>query len=192
MIDNLTDALIVVDVQNDFCPGGALAVQEGDQIIPLLNRIIPFFKHVVFTRDWHPADHISFSDEPQFVDKSWPRHCVAGMPGAELHPDLRIPEDALIINKGTDRDMEAYSGFQGTGLRERLREYGVRRLFIGGLATDYCVKSTVLDGLKAGFEVHLIEDAVQGIDVPEGTVAAALNEMRQNGAEIIKSYDLKP
>ena len=190
-IEQSTDVLLIVDVQNDFCPGGALAVKDGDQVVPVLNTIIPLFARRIFTRDWHPPDHISFNDDPQFVDKSWPSHCVAGTPGAGLHPDLVVPEGAIVIDKATDKDTEAYSGFQGTDLAKRLRTFNVKRLFIGGLATDYCVKDTVLDGLKAGFEIFLLEDAVQGIDVPEGNVENALNEMSQSGAILIKSGDLE-
>jgi nicotinamidase/pyrazinamidase len=147
------DVLIVVDVQNDFCPGGALGVQEGDKIIPAINRLIQEFTHVVFTRDWHPVNHISFSNDPQFVDKSWPVHCVAETDGAQFHPDLSIPADAIIVSKATKEEVEAYSCFQDTDLASRLMEMTIQRIFICGLATDYCVKFTTLDALKAGFDV---------------------------------------
>lgn len=190
-INKDSDALIVVDVQNDFCPGGSLAVKEGNQIIPTINRLIPRFRHVIFTRDWHPPDHISFSGAPEFVDKSWPQHCVAGTPGAELHPDLYIPEDVLIVDKGTDMAKEAYSGFQDTGLADKLREKDISRIFVCGLATDYCVKSTVLDAISSGFQTVVIEDAIRGVNIPEGSAAAALEEMRRHGAQIAQSSDLQ-
>lgn len=192
MIDPDGDALIVVDVQNDFCPGGPLAVKAGDEVIPVINRLIPNFHHVVFTRDWHPPDHISFSGNPRFVDKSWPPHCVAGTPGAQLNSGLQVPADTLIVNKGTDRDKEAYSGFQDTGLARMLGEKGVKRVFVCGLATDYCVKNTALDAVLSGFQTAVIEDAIRGVDIPEGSAAAALKEMRRAGIQIVPSSDLQP
>lgn len=185
------DALIVVDIQNDFCPGGTLAVQRGDEIIPVINGISPKFKHVIFTRDWHPPDHVSFSDHPEFKDRSWPVHCVARTPGAALHPALKVPPSALIVNKGTDREREAYSGFQGTDLEETLRSAGVTRVFICGLATDYCVKNTALDARRAGFATVIIADAVRGVDIPPGTAQEALEEMQGAGALIISSHQLE-
>jgi nicotinamidase/pyrazinamidase len=190
-IERENDALIAVDVQNDFCPGGALAVKSGDEVIPVINRMIPLFDTVVFTRDRHPSDHISFSDQPKYVDKSWPKHCVAGTFGAELHSNLTIPEGALIIDKGTRRDEEAYSGFQGTDLADILRKRGIKRVFVCGLATDYCVKNTVMDALSEGFEVVVLEDAVRGVDVPEGSAQAALKEIQEAGAVLISSKELR-
>jgi nicotinamidase/pyrazinamidase len=189
-VDRKRDALIVVDVQNDFCPGGALGVNEGDRIIPIINRLIPWFDHVVSTRDWHPADHLSFTTQPEFIDRSWPPHCVAGTSGARFHPDLQIPDHAVIVSKGTDPEMEAYSGFQGTNLKLELQEWGVTRIFIAGLATDYCVKSTALDALSAGFKTVVLEDAVRGVDVPPGSAVAALDEMRNKRVLILSSFDL--
>ena len=186
-----TDALIVVDVQKDFCPRGALAVEKGDEVVPVLNGLTPKFGCVVFTRDWHPPNHCSFSDEPEFKDKSWPPHCVADTPGAAFHDDLWLPSHAMIIDKATGPDAEAYSGFQGTELAGRLRERGITRVFVGGLATDYCVKNTVLDALEAGFETVLVEDACRGIDIPPGTVAEAVVEMRQAGALVVRAEDVK-
>ena len=175
------DALIVVDVQNDFCPGGSLAVAEGDLVVPVVNRLLPLFRHRVFTRDWHPPDHVSFADLPEFRDKSWPAHCVRDTPGAAFHPDLIVPPDALIVSKGDDPEREAYSGFQagGTDLAAWLRGHDVRRVFVTGLAADYCVRATALDALAAGFEVVLIEDATRGV-APE-TTAAALLDLDQAG-----------
>lgn len=189
-IDPARDALIVVDVQRDFCPGGALAVREGDEIVPLINQLIPRFEHRFFTRDWHPADHCSFSATPRFVDKSWPAHCVQNTTGAEFHPRLLIPENAVIINKGVTSDREAYSGFDGTPLTQLLKERHVRRVFVCGLATDYCVKATALDALKNGFAVVLIADACRGVDIPPGTVDEAWRQLRDAGALCCSSGEL--
>lgn len=176
-----TDALIVVDAQNDFCPGGALAVEEGDRVVPEINRLLPLFRHSVFTRDWHPVNHVSFADAPEFRDGSWPPHCVQGTDGARFHPDLKVPDGALIASKGDDPALEAYSGFQATtvDLAAWLRERGVERVFVTGLATDYCVRATSLDALRAGFEVVLLEDAVRGV-APD-TTRDALEELRHAG-----------
>lgn len=185
-----TDALIIGDVQVDFCPGGALPVSGGDRIIPVINRLQPLFAHRYFIRDWHPANHMSFSDHPHFVDRSWPPHCVANTPGAQFHPDLEVPPDATIVSKGTDPEKEAYSAFSGTHLSERLRTRGIRRLFLTGLATDYCVKNTALDARREGFDVMLIEDATRGIDIPHGTIEAALDTMKDAGVVVIQSGDI--
>ncbi len=176
-----TDALIVVDVQNDFCPGGALAVDDGDGIVPEINRLLPLFHHVAFTRDWHPAGHVSFAERPEYRDGSWPPHCVQGTTGAEFHPDLKIPDGALIVSKGDDPDAEAYSGFQArdVDLAAWLRERAVDRVFVAGLATDYCVLATSLDAQREGFEVVLLEDAVRG--VTPATTRDALEELRRAG-----------
>lgn len=179
------DALIIVDVQVDFCPGGALPVPEGDKIVPVLNEYIRKFRAagalIVATRDWHPPNHISFKSQ----GGPWPPHCIQGTRGAEFHPDLRLPEDALIISKATDPLKEAYSGFEGTGLADRLREAGVKRVFVGGLATEYCVKDTILDAVRHGFETFLLEDAVRGIDVKPGDVERAIKEMLERGVKKI-------
>jgi len=186
-----TDALVVVDVQNDFCPGGALAVDEGHRVVPVINQGIPLFRHTVFTRDWHPQDHCSFADPPEFVDGSWPAHCVADSPGAEFHGDLQVPVDALIISKGVDPNREAYSGFSGTPLAEELRRRDVQRVFVCGLATDYCVKQTALDGLANGFQVFLIENACRGVNFPPGSAARAIEEMKLAGVGVCWSGDLE-
>lgn len=176
-------ALIIVDVQKDFCPGGALAVPQGDQVVPVLNQYIQRFREagspIYATRDWHPPNHCSF----QAQGGPWPPHCVQGSDGAQFHMGLGLPPDVVVISKGTDPQREAYSGFQGTDLEERLRKQGVRRLWVGGLATDYCVKSTVLDGLQKGFEVVLLEDAVRGVDVQPGDSQRAIEEMVRAGAQ---------
>lgn len=178
-----SDALIIVDVQVDFCPRGRLPVPHGDRIIPVLNRYIEFFELVragVFaTRDWHPPNHISFEER----GGPWPPHCVQDSDGARFHPDLRLPEDLIVISKATDQERESYSGFDGTELDADLRKTGVRRVFVGGLATDYCVKNTVLDGLRLGFEVVLLVDATKGIDRVSGDSERAIREMINKGAK---------
>lgn len=189
-IDSRRDALIVTDVQNDFLPGGALGVDGGNRVIPIINRLIPAFQHVVFSRDWHPEEHCSFSDDPEFVDRSWPPHCVRGTHGAEFHRDLEIPERAMVVSKATEEDREAYSCFQGTGLAEKLFKRGVKRVFVTGLATDYCVRWTAEDAIKKGFEVVVVSDAVAGIDVPKGNVAAAVEELQKQGAEFVPSTEI--
>jgi nicotinamidase/pyrazinamidase len=180
-------ALVVVDVQRDFCPGGALAVRKGDKLIPILNEIIGGFESlglpVFYTRDWHPPNHISFRGQGGI----WPPHCVKGTKGAEFHPDLKITPDAVIVSKGYDPSVEAYSGFQGTDLEERLKESGVDELFIGGLATDYCVKETVLDARRAGFRVEVLEDCVRAVDAKPGDGVRALADMKKAGAALTTS-----
>lgn len=174
---NKSDTLIVVDVQVDFCPGGRLPLPGGDGVIPVLSLYIDLFERVrarVFaTRDWHPPNHVSFKDR----GGSWLPHCVQGSDGARFHPDLRLPEDVTVILKATDPDRESYSGFVGTELDAALREAGARRVFVEGLAMDYCVKNTVLDGLRLGFDVVLLVDATKGIDRTPGDGARAVREM---------------
>jgi nicotinamidase/pyrazinamidase len=178
-----TDALIIVDVQNDFCPGGALPVPEGDQVIPVLNDYIKIFKKanekIFATRDWHPPNHISFKAQ----GGPWPPHCVQNSEGANFHPDLKLPSDITIVSKAMDPLREAYSGFDGTELANTLKKQGVTRVFVGGLATDYCVKNTVLDARKLGFEAVLLLDAIRGINAEPGDVAKAIDEMVKSGAE---------
>lgn len=159
-----SDALLVVDVQRDFCAGGALAVPDGDAVVPVLNAWIAEARRggarVVFSRDWHPPDHCSFRSQ----GGPWPPHCIQDNAGAAFHPSLHVPADAWIVSKGTDRDREQYSALDGTGLVERLQGLGVRRLWVGGLALDYCVRASVLDAVKAGFEVHLLTSATRPVD----------------------------
>ena len=175
-------ALIVVDVQNDFCPGGALPVPGGDRTVPVINRLIRRFEEtgepVFFTRDWHPAEHISFAEN----GGPWPTHCVAGTGGAEFHPELHVSDDAVIVSKATKAEKESYSGFQGTDLDERLKAFGVRELVVGGLATDYCVKATVLDGLENGYDVTVVSDGIAAVEVSPGDGQAAVEEMTGMGA----------
>lgn len=182
------DALVVVDVQNDFCPGGALPVAGGDKVVPVLNRYIGKFQAgklpIVATRDWHPEKTTHF----KAFGGVWPSHCVQGTGGAEFHRALNLPSDAVIVSKGAAPDEDSYSGFQGRDergvkLSDLLRRFGVERLFVGGLATDYCVKHTVLDGLKEGFKVVLLEDAIRGVNLQPGDSERAIAEMVQAGAE---------
>lgn len=183
-------ALLVVDVQKDFCPGGALGVNDGDTIIPVINRITPVFEHLVFSRDWHPADHCSFSEQPTFTDKSWPGHCIAGTEGAEFHDDLDVPDQAFIVSKGRHSGREEYSGFHSPSLEPWLRERNIDVLYIVGLATDYCVRFSAMDALARGFRVRIITDAVKGVDIPEGSAREALQKLADAGAELIESVDL--
>jgi nicotinamidase/pyrazinamidase len=183
----MKDALLVVDVQNDFCPGGSLAVAEGDAVVPVLNRYmeraaaagIPIFA----SRDWHPAQTAHFRE----YGGQWPPHCVQGTPGAEFHPDLRLPEGTIVVSKGMNPVDEGYSLFEGKledgrdALRA-LRERGVTRVHVGGLATDYCVRATTLDALAARFDVFLLEDAIRAVEVQPGDGARAIAEMREAGA----------
>ena len=175
-------ALILVDVQNDFCPGGALAVSDGDAVVPVLNdyaaRFVEAGAPVYATRDWHPANHLSFGEQGGI----WPVHCVQNTSGAEFHADLALPEGVTVISKAQRQDEEAYSGFGGTDLAARLRTEGVERVYVGGLATDYCVKSTVLDALEEGFDTYFLADGSRGVEVNAGDVAAAEAEMAAAGA----------
>lgn len=179
------DALIIVDVQRCFISGGTLAVHDGDSVVPVLNRYIALFHGrglpIVATRDWHPPDHCSFT--PQ--GGPWPPHCIAGTEDAAFAPGLELPDEMQVISGATEAEREAYSGFDGTDLAERLHGKGVRRLFIGGLATDYCVLYTVLDGLKEGFEVYLLLDAVRGVNVETGDDVRAIAKMQEGGAVTI-------
>ena len=182
-INNNRDALIIVDVQRDFCSGGALPVPEGERIIPVLNKYIEKFSKagglIVATRDWHPPNHISFKN----YGGTWPPHCIQGTPGADFHPDLKLPKESKIVSKASQADKEAYSGFDGTDLERELRDAGIRRVFVGGLATDYCVKSTVLDALNLSFETVLLLDAIKGVDVNPGDSERAIKEMLESGAK---------
>lgn len=172
------DALIVVDLQADFCPGGALAVPDGDQVVHPINRLLAIGGwRRVLTRDWHPPDHLSFKDRGGI----WPPHCVAGTQGAAFHPGLDAGAADAVVSKAIRPDQEAYSGFDGTGLGDALRGAGINRIFVCGLATDYCVKATVLDGRKEGFEVILLEDVVRAVEVNPGDGEKALDEMKKAG-----------
>jgi len=176
-------ALVVVDVQLDFCPGGALPVPEGDKVVGTLNGYIKHFAAaqapIIFTRDWHPPNHSSFKSQ----GGPWPPHCIQNTEGAKFHPELTIPPEAEIVSKADSRD-EAYSFFQGTDLAKKLRRR-IQTLFVGGLATDYCVKETVLDALKEKFEVYLLTDACRGVEVKPGDSAKAIQLMVAKGCKMI-------
>ncbi|BBE74522.1 bifunctional nicotinamidase/pyrazinamidase [Oharaeibacter diazotrophicus] len=202
-----TDALIVVDVQNDFCPGGALAVADGDAVVPVVNALARRFANVVLTQDWHPAGHASFASahpgKAPFETTElaygtqvlWPDHCVQGTPGAELHAGLEVPHAQLVIRKGWNAGVDSYSAFREadratrTGLAGYLRERGVERVFVVGLATDYCVGWTAIDARAAGFAAVVIEDACRGIDLG-GSLARAWADMAAAGVERVTSAAL--
>src|SRR5690554_4051499 len=201
------DVLVVVDVQHDFLPGGSLGVAAGDEIVPLINALAKKFSHVVFTQDWHPADHISFASqhpgkapfETIALDYGtqvlWPDHCVWNRHGADLAADLDIPHAQRIIRKGYNRAIDSYSGFQEadretlTGLAGYFSERDVDRLYIVGLATDYCVGWTAIDGAAAGFDVTVIEDATRAID-NDGSLAKAWADMEEAGVERVMSRQI--
>ncbi|MDQ6776569.1 MAG: nicotinamidase [Actinomycetota bacterium] len=174
------EALIVVDVQHDFCPGGALAVTDGDQIIEAVNRLASEAPLVVATRDWHPPDHGSFAERGGV----WPVHCVRDTPGAQLHPGLRAKLDA-IIDKGQAPDREGYSGFEDTQLEELLREHGVDTVHVVGLALDYCVKATALEARSAGFDVIVHREATRAVNVEPGDDERAVTELRAAGVDVL-------
>jgi len=202
-------ALIVVDVQNDFCPGGPLAVAEGDRVVPVINALMPRFDLIVATQDWHPVEHGSFAanhpgHEPgQVIDLDgleqflWPVHCVQGTPGAELHPDLNRAGITRVFRKGTDPNVDSYSGFfdngrrKATGLADYLKAQVVTSVCICGLATDYCVKATALDALTLGFATCLVEDACRGVDLSPGDVDRAIRQMADAGVRVVKSGGLR-
>jgi nicotinamidase/pyrazinamidase len=178
------DALLVVDVQKDFLPGGALGVAHGDEVLAPLNRALRAFaraaRPVYASRDWHPANHCSFKAR----GGPWPPHCITGSAGAEFADGLALPPTAVVVSKADTPDADAYSAFGGTDLALRLRRDGVRRLVVGGLATDCCVLNTVLDARAAGFDVVLLKDAVRAVDVKPGDGARALEAMRNAGARL--------
>jgi nicotinamidase/pyrazinamidase len=176
------DAILVVDVQLDFCPGGSLPVDEGDRIVPVLNQWLDAARErgipVYASRDWHPPGHISFAEQ----GGRWPPHCVQETPGAGYHPRLDLPDDVVEIRKGVHRDRDQYSAFEQTGLAEQMRERGIRRLWVGGLAQDVCVRASVLDGREQGFEMHLIAAATRPVEAESGL--SAILEMKRAGAII--------
>jgi nicotinamidase/pyrazinamidase len=193
-IDPAHDALVIVDVQNDFCPGGALAVNAGDEVVPVLNRYAERFARagaaVFASRDWHPAKTRHFKE----WGGVWPPHCVQGTRGAEFHAGLSLPRGTEVVSKGMDPDADAYSAFQGETpagkpLAEALAARGVRRLFVGGLATDYCVKATVLDARRHGFDAFVLADASRAVELQAGDAAGAMDEMKRAGARVIHSVD---
>jgi nicotinamidase/pyrazinamidase len=189
-------ALLVVDVQNDFCPGGALGIHGGHKIIPILNKCIKFFEKenlpIIVTRDWHPKVTKHFE---QFGGV-WPEHCVKGSPGAMFHPDLELPKDAMVMSKGMDPEKDSYSAFHaidssGMALENILELFGVTEIYIGGLATDYCVKYSALDALKDGLNVLILTDAIAGVNLQPGDSRVALEEMISLGAKKTISEELR-
>ena len=175
-----------MDVQNDFLFGGSLPVPKGEEILPFLNYYLELFKKsegkVFATRDWHPINHISFEAQGGM----WPPHCICGTKGSEFHPKLKLPNNVIIISKASDPNKESYSGFDETELYQELKTGKIFRVFLGGLATDYCVKNTVLDALKLGFKTFFLEDASQGIELRPGDVARSIEIMRKNGVRTVK------
>ena len=186
---NELDALLIVDVQKDFLPGGRLAVPEGDAVVPVLNGYLALARRnglrVFASRDWHPARHCSFKAH----GGPWPEHCLAGTPGAAFAPGLELPADAVIISKGTQEQADAYSAFEGTDLAAQLRGIGIKRLLIGGLATDYCVRETVRGALGEGFKVLLLKDAIRAVNVKPGDGERAEREMQGAGAIGVRLED---
>jgi nicotinamidase/pyrazinamidase len=184
------DALLVVDVQNDFLPGGSLAVQQGDEVVPVLNRCLALFSKkelpIYASRDWHPVNHCSFHAQ----GGPWPPHCIADTHGAEFATDLDLPADAVIISKADTPEKDAYSAFGDTDLGLCLKAVDVRRLFVGGLATDYCVLNTVKDALALGYGVVLLADAVRAVEAKPGDGEKAMMEMRALGAQVALSSDV--
>ncbi len=175
-------AVYLIDVQRDFCEGGALAVPDGDAVVPICNKLIESAGEngcpIILSRDWHPADHCSFKEN----GGTWPVHCVSGEPGAEFHADLQLPIDAMVFSKGTDRDVEAYSAFDVTSVLDILHEAQVERIVMCGLATDYCVKASVLDALKSGFEVVVVQEGCRAVNVNPDDGEKAFAEMEAAGA----------
>ena len=205
-------ALILVDIQNDFLPGGALAVREGDQVVPIANALMARFELVVATQDWHPPDHGSFAaNHPgkrvgEVIDLAglpqvlWPVHCVQGTRGADFAPGLERDRIVHVVRKGTDPSIDSYSGFfdngptgsrKATGLEDYLRSRGVTDLYVMGLATDYCVKFTALDGRRLGFNVYLVLDGCRGVDLNPGDVERAVEEMRGAGVRIVCAAEVR-
>ena len=203
----MTQALLLVDVQNDFSPSGALPVADGDQIVPVINRLIPHFKHIVATKDWHPAGHSSFASSndqkvgevivldgiPQIM---WPDHCVQDSEGSEFISGLNVEAITKVIYKGTNPKIDSYSGFfdnqrlQETGLADYLNSKGIKELVIVGLATDYCVKFTALDAVSLGFKTSVVQDACRGVEMAQGDVESAWKQMKQAGCKLIQSDDI--
>ena len=185
------DALIVVDVQNDFLPRGSLAVPEGDEVVPVINQYLELFVKkklpIYASRDWHPSNHCSFREQ----GGRWPPHCVAGTYGAAFAANLELPPGVEVISKAMTSEQEAYSAFYGTDLDQRLKLANVRRLFTGGLATDYCILNTVKDALDLGYSVVLLSDAIRAVDVVAGDGVRAIDEMRQLGAQVATIMELK-
>jgi nicotinamidase/pyrazinamidase len=180
------DALLIIDFQNDFTPGGALAVEGGDEIAEPILRLAPQFEVIAATRDWHPPDHASFEDQ----GGPWPPHCVQGTPGADLHPALDAVDIDFVFDVGRGRDDEGYSGFENSDLARRLRERGVDRVVVCGLATDYCVRASAIDACHEGFDVIVVEDAIRPVELEPGDGQRAIDLMIGAGASVATSDQL--
>lgn len=189
-------ALVIVDVQNDFCQGGALAVPDGDMVVPVLMKYIRLFtvqgQRVYASRDWHPKKTVHFKN----FGGAWPPHCIQDTQGADFHRELKLPQNSVIITKGTDPDEDSYSAFQGKdgrgrGFADALKDAGIRHIYVGGLATDYCVKATVIDALNAGFKVTVLTDAIKGVELHRGDSGRALAEMKEHGADVMTLTDIQ-
>jgi nicotinamidase/pyrazinamidase len=181
-----SDALVVVDVQNDFCPGGALGVPDGDAVVDVINGLAPLFTAVFATQDFHPPGHSSFTEQ----GGPWPVHCVQGTTGAAFHPRLDTSAFDEVIRKGIDPGTDGYSGFAGTDLADRLWARGVTRMFVAGLATDYCVRATVLEAIGNGFEAVVVTDGVRAVDEQAGDGERALDELAAAGATLVTSVEI--
>ena len=179
------EALLIVDVQNDFCPGGALAAPNGDEVVPVINKIMDQFNLIVASKDWHPEDSVHF--------EKWPLHCIKGTWGAEFHPELNTDKISQVFLKGTEGEDDGYSALEATNVDAGnfLKEKEVDRVYIGGLTTDYCIKDTALSIVQAGFETYVIEDAIRAVNVKPGDGEKAVREMKDAGCHIITSDNLK-
>jgi nicotinamidase/pyrazinamidase len=184
--DPMTDALLIIDFQNDFTPGGALAVPEGDEIADPVKKLAGRYDVVVATRDWHPPDHSSFEEQ----GGPWPVHCVAGTPGADFHPAMKDIELDAVADVGRERDDQGYSGFEKSDLAEILRERGVDRVAVCGLATDYCVRASAIDACREGFDVTVVSDAIRGVEVEPGDSERAIEDMKAAGARMVTTSEL--
>lgn len=200
-------AIIMVDLQNDFCKGGSLAVPDGDAVVPLANQLQAYFDWVIVTKDWHPKDHMSFaSNHPgkkvgeiievhNIQQVLWPDHCVQHTRGAQLHLHLKLHHIHHIVHKGTQKTIDSYSAFfdnehlRSTGLGEYLKQKNIKDVYIMGLATDYCVKFSCLDAVKLGFNTYVIEDACRGVELQPGDVAKALQEMKDAGVRMVRTAE---
>lgn len=205
---DVDNALLIIDVQNDFCPGGALAVPEGDEIIPVINEISDHFDRVVATQDWHPSNHISFAsnhegkEEYEIIEVNgikqqlWPDHCVMGTEGAGFHPELNTERLNLIVRKGYNSEIDSYSAFREndkktiTGLEGYLNSLEVKKLYVCGLALDFCVYYSAEDAGELGFETYVIRNATRGIDSPEGSIQKAIDSMKERGIKFVNSEDI--
>lgn len=179
------DALLIVDVQNDFCPGGALAAPRGDEVVPVINNLMDKFEFIIASKDWHPEESVHF--------EKWPKHCIKNTWGAEFHPDLKTDQIDKVFLKGTEGEDDGYSALEATNVDAEtyLKDQNVNRVYISGLTTDYCVKDTAISVVKAGFDTYVIEDAIRAVNVNPGDGEKAIREMKDAGCHIIKSDNLK-